>query len=121
VSVPADDADSERQSPAGASRRTVLRSIGALGVLGAVDAERWAGPWNRPFTVLRTPASTRLADVVADEGADASSAAAGPAASGRRTGGDGPELAGAGGPTPAARAGSGSFSQPTPAATTPGG
>jgi|GEM_PF-3945373 len=71
----------------------MLRSIGALGVLGAVDAERWAGPWNRPFELLRTPASTRLADVRADEDADASPADADAAASGRRLLGDDSELA----------------------------
>ncbi|WP_343773591.1 PhnD/SsuA/transferrin family substrate-binding protein [Natronoarchaeum mannanilyticum] len=82
-----------------ASRRTVLRSIGALGVLGAVDAERWAGPWNRPFTMLRTPASTRLADVGTAEASESGSGTAA-AASGRRTVGDDPELAVKRVPTP---------------------
>jgi len=101
VSVPSDDADSSGTGATGASRRTMLRSIGALGVLGAVDAERWAGPWNRPFTVLRTPASTRLADVGTAKDDEARSDAAA-AASGRRTLGDEPALAVERVPTPTA-------------------
>jgi len=79
----------------------MLRSIGALGVLGAVDAERWAGPWNRPFELLRTPASTRLADAWTVEESEARSGTAA-AASGRRTVGDDSELAVERVPTPTA-------------------
>jgi len=99
--VPADDHDASQQSTDRASRRTMLRSIGALGVLGAVDAERWAGPWNRPFTVLRTPASTRLGDVgPAEQGESQSNG--GTAASGRRLPSDDSELAVEHVPTPTA-------------------
>lgn len=101
MSVPSDDAGGSETGATGASRRTMLRSIGALGVLGAVDAERWAGPWNRPFTVLRTPASTRLADVERGDGGEARSDADA-AASGRRTLGDEPALAVERVPTPTA-------------------
>ena len=99
--MPSGDADAEQRTPKGTSRRTMLRSIGALGVLGAVDAGSWVGPWNRPFTVLRTPASTRLADVGTPEEREAQSDADG-AASGRRTLGDDPELAVERVPTPTA-------------------
>lgn len=99
--MPSDDAGGSETGATGASRRTMLRSIGALGAVGAVDAERWAGPWNRPFAVLRTPASTRLADVgTADDDEARSDAAA--AASARRTLGDDPELAVERVPTPTA-------------------
>lgn len=91
----------EKPTPKGASRRTMLRSIGALGVLGAVDAERRAGPWNRPFALLRTPASTRLADVGTGEESEAR-LGADAAASGRRLPGDDSELAVERVPTPTA-------------------
>jgi len=80
----------------------MLRSIGALGVLGAVDAERWAGPWNRPFTLFRTPASTRLADVEAAAAESDARSDADAAASGRRIIGDDPELTVERLPTPTA-------------------
>ncbi|SNZ06739.1 ABC transporter, phosphonate, substrate-binding protein [Natronoarchaeum philippinense] len=57
--MPREDADTTGDADfGGASRRTLLRSLGAVSVVGAVAAGRWIGPWDRPFTLARPPAST---------------------------------------------------------------